>query len=327
MSFEELGFHAQEIYDMAVEKYLFDEYMVMKRDGRYYPPVDTMSGTPLMTEDVLRKTVWDTEMKFNEIHSLFNDFLVLPDPGDFDGPMESVTTCMNALCSKAFTDPIQGDPHPVNVELSAMTVAGNTIDEWDGLAAQAFNDNFIIPFKDRTHNQFIVGSILMNALNAEKELWKRARLNIDDIAHKVKSALEHYGDCGKNDWEIGLSVVGAVVAIAALPLTGGTSAAIALGAVASGLEVANTFAGQIEDPPKNDYSAESVEGVIDKAKQGINDLKEAVQEAEQKIVDAMTNSSGVVSAYASDFLAPRPSLAGEQGQPPKDPDVGRPDAD
>ena len=56
-----------------------------------------------------------------------------------------------------------------------MTVAGNTIDEWDGLAAQAFNDNFIIPFKDRTQNQFIVGSILMNALNAEKELWKRAR--------------------------------------------------------------------------------------------------------------------------------------------------------
>ena len=33
-----------------------------------------------------------------------------------DGPIQSVTTCMDALCSKAFTDPIQGDPHPINVE-------------------------------------------------------------------------------------------------------------------------------------------------------------------------------------------------------------------
>jgi hypothetical protein len=326
VSFEELGFHAQEIYDMAVEKYLWDDYQIMKHDGMYYPPVDPMSGIPIMSEDMLKQTVWDTEMKFQEIHSLFNDFLVLPDPGDFDGPMESVTTTMNALCSEAFTDPIQGDPHPVNVELKAMTVAGTTLDEWDGLASKAFMNNFIIPFEDRTQNQFTVASILMNALNAEKELWTRARANIDDIAHKVKSALEHYGDCGKNDWEIGLSVVGAVVAIAAVPVTGGTSA-IVLGAVASGIEVASTFAGQIEDPPKNDYSAESVEGVISKAKEGIEDLKKEVERAEQKIVDAMSNSADVVSSYASDFVAPRPTLAGQQGEPQTDPDVGQPDDD
>ena len=324
MSFEELGYHAQEIYDLAVEKYLRDTYQVYKRDGMFYPPPDPYgSGESYMTEDELKKLVWDTEMKFNEIHSLFNDFLVLPNPGDFDGPMQQVTGTMNALCSKAFTDPIQGDPHPVNTELAAMTVAGNSINEWDGLAAQAFFNNFIVPFEDRTENQFIVASILMNALNAEKELWKRARLNIDDIAHKVKSALDHYDDCGKNDWEIGLSVVGAVVAIAAIPVTGGASA-IALGAVASGIDVANTFAGQIEDPPKNDYSAESVEGVIAKAKQGIEDLKDAVKKAEQKIVDAMTNSSGTVAGHTEDFVAPRPTLA-EQGT--KDPDVGGPDND
>ena len=322
MSFEELGFHAQEIYEMAVEKYLRDEHMIDERDGMYYAPTDPMSGQPMMTEEVLRKTVWDTEMKFNEIHSLFNDFLVLPDPGDFDGPIQSVTTCMDALCSKAFTDPIQGDPHPINVELKAMTVTGSTIDEWDGLAAKAFMNNVVIPFEGRTENQFTVASILMNALNANKELWKRARANIDDIAHKVKSALDHYDDCGKNEWEIGLSVVGAVVAIAAVPVTGGASA-IALGAVASAVDVASTFAGQIEDPPKNDYSAESVEGVIAKAKQGIEDLKTEVARAEQKIVDAMTNSSGVVAGHATDFLAPRPTLAGAPGNP----DVGQPDDD
>ena len=225
---------------------------------------------------------------------------------------------MDALCSKAFTDPIQGDPHPINVELKAMTVTGSTIDEWDGLAAKAFMNNFVIPFEGRTENQFTVASILMNALNANKELWKRARANIDDIAHKVKSALDHYDDCGKNEWEIGLSVVGAVVAIAAVPVTGGASA-IALGAVASAVDVASTFAGQIEDPPKNDYSAESVEGVIAKAKQGIEDLKTEVARAEQKIVDAMTNSSGVVSGHATDFLAPRPTLRRRTGQPRRRP--------
>jgi hypothetical protein len=157
-------------------------------------------------------------------------------------------------------------------------------------------------------------------LNANKELWKRARANIDDIAHKVKSALDHYDDCGKNEWEIGLSVVGAVVAIAAVPVTGGASA-IALGAVASAVDVASTFAGQIEDPPQNDYSAESVEGVIAKAKQGIEDLKTRSSAAEQKIVDAMTNSSGGRSpATPPTFLAPRPTLAGA----PRQSRVGQP---
>jgi hypothetical protein len=326
MSYPELGAHAQEIYDMAVEKYLSDRYGIYKIDGKFYPPPDPYTGTSYMPEELLRANVWEAESKFTEVLSMFNDFLSLPEPGAFDGPMDSIATCMNALCSEAFTDPIKGSPHPVNVELKAMTVAGTTLDEWDGLAAKAFMNNFVIPFGDRTENQFTVASILLNALNAEKELWTRARNNIDDIAHKAKSALEHYDDCGKNDWEIGLSVVGAVVAIASVPVTGGAGA-IALAAVASGVDVASTFAGQIEDEPKNDYSAESVEGVIDKVKQGINDLKEAIRKAEQKVVDAMNNSAGVVSAYASDFVAPRPTLAGEQGKSPSNPDVGQPDDD
>jgi hypothetical protein len=41
----------------------------------------------------------------------------------------------------------------------------------------------------------------------------------------------------------------------------------------------------------------------------------------------MSNSADVVSSYASDFVAPRPTLAGQQGEPPKDPDVGQPDDD
>ena len=35
----------------------------------------------------------------------------------------------------------------------------------------------------------------------------------------------------------------------------------------------------------------------------------------------MTNSSGVVAGHATDFLAPRPTLAGAPGNP----DVGQPD--
>ena len=37
----------------------------------------------------------------------------------------------------------------------------------------------------------------------------------------------------------------------------------------------------------------------------------------------MSNSSGVVSSYTTDFVAPRPTLA----EHPHDPDVGRPDND
>ena len=54
MSFEELGFHAQEIYEMAVEKYLRDEHMIDERDGLYYAPTDPMSGQPIMQVRAIR---------------------------------------------------------------------------------------------------------------------------------------------------------------------------------------------------------------------------------------------------------------------------------
>ncbi len=66
----------------------------------------------MMTEDVLSKTVWDAEMKFNEIHSLFNDFLVLPDPGDFDGPMEQVTRLHERPVHRGVHRPDPGRPAP-----------------------------------------------------------------------------------------------------------------------------------------------------------------------------------------------------------------------
>jgi hypothetical protein len=315
VSYEELSSHVSDIWDKALEEYMM-ERGAYKHDDRYY-------GSMGEDDEILQIWLDEADSKFQKVWTMFGDFYSLPEPSDYDGPIADLKTTMTALCkTTGDQDPIQGEFYPGNTELTAMTDAAGYLDEWDGVAVQAFRENFITPFPVRTSNQFVVASILMNALEAEQELWKRVRENIDKIAEDCIKALDHMHDCGKNEWSMFFSVTGAVVAIAALPLTAGTSGALALAAVGSGISVASTYAGQIEDPPEPRFSGESAEAVVNATEDGIKDLKDEIKKAEQKVVDAMTNALGVVNGHTEDLVAPRPVIADQPH-----PDPGYPDAD
>lgn len=321
---------ATEIYQKAVDKYLSDTYQIYKDGDTYYSPDqggdawNPSSRNSRYTDDQLKQLVSEAQHKFADVPHLFDDFSMLPDPAGFDNDITMVSAVMDDLCAHATADPILGIQHPINTELSVMagTTAGQpetatVLQRWDGLASEAFLRNFVTPFPDRTANQFTCASVLLNALKAEAELWKRARLNIADIAEKTKNGLDHYADCGKNDWTVGLSVVGAVVTIASAIATGGTSLVVGLAAVGAAGTVASTVAGTSDSPPSDRYGGESVEAVINSCRKAVADLKTAIKEQEQKVVDAMTKSVGIVEAHKSDFIAPRPSLAdgSRVGQP------------
>ncbi|GAA2119325.1 hypothetical protein [Nocardioides bigeumensis] len=316
MSYEELSGHVSDIWDKAVEDYMMERGAYKTDDNRYI-------GSMGVDDEILQLWIDEAESKFAKVYTMFGDFYSLPDPADFDGPIADLKTTMSALCaSTGNDDPIKGEFYPANTELTAMTDAAGYLDEWDGVAVTRFRENFVTPFPQRTSNQFVIASILMNALEAEQELWKRVRENIDKIAEDCIKALDHMHDCGKNEWSMAFSVAGAVVAIAALPLTAGTSGALALAAVGSGIGVASTYAGQIDDPPEPRFSGESAEAVVNATEDGIDKLKEEIEKQEQKVVDAMTNALGTVNAHVEDIVAPRPSIADDPT-----PDPGYPDAD
>src|SRR5207248_10229167 len=112
-----------------------------------------------------------------------------------------------------------------NPHLDKMTTDGGYLQGWTGDAAMAFKANFVDTFKTISGNQFTVLSTLKGVLQAHREMWVRARDDIDKIADNTKNALDNAGGCGKNQWSFGFSVLSAVVAVGGVLVTAATAGA------------------------------------------------------------------------------------------------------
>jgi hypothetical protein len=317
MSYEELNAHAVEIHDLAIKKYM-EERGMMEVDGKFVDPMSTGDDT------LLQELMNQAQSEFADVPQMFNDFTVLPEPGDFTPLITGVESAMKKLSASenGLNDPITGALFPQNIALVDMTSAAGYLDEWDGLGAMEFMENFATPFPKRCMNQFAAACVLVNALRAEQAIWTETRANIDKIAHDAKTALDEMNDCGKNEWEMAFSVVGAVVAVGALTVASGGTAAIVLGAVGAASSVGGTVSGQIDEPPEPRFSGESSTAVVDSVRKAVNDLKTYVSDAETKVQQALSNANGTVSGSPDEYVAPKPSFLDQDK-----PDIGRPDSD
>lgn len=306
MSFEELGGHASEIVTKA------QEWELRKRG---YSEVDggwvNYSG-PGYTQDRVDADMAEISAKYEDVPELFTEFMSLPDPASFDAGIEDLRATMGRLSQGQGTkDPTSDMTPPANIVLDGMDTSQSYLARWTGIAASQFKANFVDTFESITTNQYLLAGYVKGALEAEKSLWHAARDNIDQIAESTITALDEMGDCGKNEWSVGLAVVGAVVAVAAVPFTAGGSlvAAATFAGIGGALSVGGAAAGTMEDPPEVSMSGESPEAVIGQMRETIGKLKDEIRNEEQKIADKMTELQVLVASHRELFVAPRPDLA------------------
>jgi hypothetical protein len=247
---------------------------------------------------------------FADIPGLFEPFSMMPDPAGYTGMVNSLAGAMHVLSAGQDTkDEIDGPIYPANPVMDKLTGSESYVENWTGKAAEDFKRNFIDPFRSVASNQFLLTSVLKSALEAHQELWRRARTDIDKIATDTIAALDHMDDCGSNDWSMAFTVLGAVVAVAAAPVTDGTSL-IALAAVGSAASIASTAAGSGGGAPTRRFSGESAGAVISQMRQAITMLADDINAEEQKIARAMNNTHSIVLDSRSAFVSNRPLLAG-----------------
>lgn len=240
------------------------------------------------------------------IGSMFEPFSRLPDPARYDPLIADLNAAMARLNTGSVdnTD-LSKDVTLANPHLDKMTTDGGYLQGWTGDAAMAFKANFIDAFKTISGNQFTALSTLKGVLQAHREMWVRARDDIDKIAENTKNALDNAGGCGKNQWSFGFSVVSAVVAIGGVVVavaTGGVVAMAAIGAAASvgGAGVASLTA-----------SGDSVDTIINSMKQAVDELTRHIQEVEtQQIAQKVRALTDAVNANKDKIVAARPNLAG-----------------
>ncbi len=291
MSFENLMAEAAEIQKSAIGHQVSNS---MASAGR---------GAAYAEKQITAKAQSD----FADIPGLYEPFSLMPDPASYQPMIRDLENAMHTLSSgQGNSDPIDGPIYPANPTLDKLTGTESYIENWTGRAAEDFKRNFIDPFPAVVRNQFLLSAVLKAALEAHQEMWKRARSDIDNIATATISALDHMDDCGSNDWSLAFTVLGAVVAIAAVPVTDGASL-FALAAVGSAASVASAVAPSGDE--KRRFSGESAGAVIAQMRTAITLLADDIASQEAKIAKAMNDTYRTVTAGRTSFVSNRPLLA------------------
>ncbi|MEA5367602.1 hypothetical protein VA596_49285 [Amycolatopsis sp., V23-08] len=288
MSFDQLMQHARDITDKAVA--LTAREIAQKKA--------TQSGANPDPEAIRRSYAF--------IESMFEPFSRLPDPAGYDPLIADLNAAMAKLNTGSVNNTeLSSDVTFVNPHLDKMTTDGGYLQGWTGDAAMAFKANFVDTFRSIAGNQFTVLSILKGILQAHREMWLRARADIDKIAENTKNALDNAGGCGKNQWTFDFSVLSAVSAIGGVVVavaTGGVVPLAAIGALASvgGAGVAGLTA-----------SGDSAEAIISSMKQGVDELAKHIQEVEtQQIAQRVQALTEAVHGNKDKIVSARPNLAG-----------------
>ncbi|MEU7875138.1 hypothetical protein [Dactylosporangium sp. NPDC049140] len=169
---------------------------------------------------------------------------------------------------------------------------------WTGDAAERFRHGFVEPWPAFVRNQYTVGVVLRAALEAEQEIWVRARQDADQIAEQGLAAVGACGDCTRTEWTVTFTVVASVAAIAAVPVAGGL--ALAAGGIA-GLAQVVAATGPAE-APQTTFSADDPVEVADRVREAITQLRGHIHDKRDEVRRALRATGRV--------LADRPELFG-----------------
>jgi hypothetical protein len=265
MSYAQLMVHAEDIRRRAVEAAL----TTVEDHPEYRPSV---------------------ERAFADVPDAFRPFARLPDPAMFDAMLADLVSVLNGLGGP---DPVSGVSIPANVELERMGGAAVALARWTGPAASRFRAGFLEPFPALVRNQFIVAAVLRAALAAQREIWVRARDDIDQIAEKTLDALDATADCTRNEWTITFTVVASVAALAVVPLSGG--AALAVSAVGAAAQVA--AAGGPEEPVRTAFSGDDPVDVVDRMRDAITLLHGHIRDQRAKVDAALRATHDLVIGH------------------------------
>lgn len=269
------------------------------------------------------------EKEFAGLENIYDDFIGCPSPDDFTGTINNLATAMSKLATTGYTkDPVGGGNQmgSANTKLTDVGTTGDYMADWTGDAADAYNTNFADKFTPVTSNLFTLASITRNAVEAEAAVWATTRDDLDKLSNDAIKKMDEVLDKSPSDWNMALTIAAAVVSIAAVPLTGGTSAALAFAAVGAGISVTSAAisaaTGGDHQPPKDIsdmLETGSPDKIVSSLYKALNELRKLIDTQETKISSTTSKTGNSVRGSWDLFCLPKPALADAQHHPYNDP--------
>ncbi|WP_107656015.1 hypothetical protein [Nocardia suismassiliense] len=243
------------------------------------------------------------------IEPLFEPFSRLPHPDKYNPLIADLTAAMQQLMTQSTpVTKLSQDVKFVETHLDKVTTTdGAYLHDWTGAAATAFKANFLDTFRTISGNQFTALSMMKGVLEAHQEMWRKARTDIDKIAHDTLDVFANAGSCNKADVTFEFSVLSAVgttlAAIITIATGGATAPVVAIGAAAA--------VGNAGIAGKATVNASTVSSVLNSMKQAVADLTEYINDVEaQQMADRVRALNEAMHANKDLLVSARPRLAG-----------------
>lgn len=153
-----------------------------------------------------------------------------------------------------------------NGAFANMERVATDVDNWDGLAATSFVDNYKTQLPYVADHQFTIIKVLIAGLEAQKELYDLARANVLSICQKTLSSLEAIDARDKAVAALGLTVLAAAGSITVEIMSGGLATPVIIAvAEAAGVGASAMTIDYNTDDPRvvMDKFYEAIKGVYD----------------------------------------------------------------
>ena len=250
---------------------------------------------------------WETENYdevaswFADLTEIFKELSQLPDPEPIMSKADELKPAMTVLAGRPCDDLSEGTSYD---QYEAYRHVGDTatyLDEWKGDAAIAFKANFAPAFQDVSVHEFRAVQSLKGALMAEAELWKQARKDVLQLIAETDAALDDFEGSrdGAAEAAFALAVIGAIVAVAAVPATGGTSAALYWTMAGSALAVSGAVVSYPSEPKKElTIKGDSPHDICQSMREAYYDMKLQWCDHEVLIRDSLQMLSDRMAGYS-----------------------------
>lgn len=225
---------------------------------------------------------WETENYdevaswFADLDDIFKELGQLPDHDAIKPKADELKAAMTPLAGRPCDDLSDGTSYDQDQAYRYVGDTATYLDEWKGDAAIAFKTQFAPAFQDVAVHEFRAVQSLKGALMAEAELWKKGREDVLTLIKETDAALDDYegGRDGAADAAFALAVIGAIVAVAAVPATGGTSAALYWTMAGSALAVSGAVVSYPDEPKKElSIKGDSPHDICQSMREAVVDMK------------------------------------------------------
>jgi hypothetical protein len=181
-------------------------------------------------------------------------------------------------------------------ELTAYVGVTQTVNnDWAGLARDDFVRFFLNPFGNAVSNQQLLLTELSAAMYAYEAILRQARLDAKSLADQTVNVLDSINTYSGGDASTILGVIGIGVAVVTTLATAGTTTALTLGLIGSGIQAARLAVDKTKD-----ISGETADDVLMQLDQRLADLRVAMDGEEDAIADAVAKTAdGVETLLAS----------------------------